>query len=246
MPIEFRCSQCNQLLRVPDDSAGKHARCPKCQALMMVPAAVGNVAGGAFQPAVPPPADTPLAYPNVAAGGAVPPQAPPPNNPFGEAAASPFGSGVYSQSANPYASPAGAVLSQPISPLQSVPINPRPVPAEAILNYAWEIWKNNLVLLVVTTLVFIIITYAVNIPFGVMQVVFAQRGEQEASVAVQLLGSLVTQFVQLYLTIGQSQISLKLARRQPANFSDLFGGLPVLLPLIGAYLLAFIPMALGI
>ena len=33
MPIEFRCSQCEQLLRVPDDSAGKNARCPKCQAL---------------------------------------------------------------------------------------------------------------------------------------------------------------------------------------------------------------------
>ncbi len=46
MAIEFRCSQCNQLLHVPDESVGKNARCPKCQALMTVPAA--------SQPMVPP------------------------------------------------------------------------------------------------------------------------------------------------------------------------------------------------
>lgn len=42
MTIEFRCSQCNQLLRVPEGAAGKNARCPKCQALMVVPAAAGG------------------------------------------------------------------------------------------------------------------------------------------------------------------------------------------------------------
>ena len=37
MAIEFRCSQCNQLLRVSDQSAGKSARCPKCQTVVPVP-----------------------------------------------------------------------------------------------------------------------------------------------------------------------------------------------------------------
>jgi hypothetical protein len=39
MPIEFRCSQCGQMLRVAETSAGKSARCPGCKAVMVVPAA---------------------------------------------------------------------------------------------------------------------------------------------------------------------------------------------------------------
>lgn len=30
MPIQFRCDNCNAVLRVPDNAAGKHVRCPKC------------------------------------------------------------------------------------------------------------------------------------------------------------------------------------------------------------------------
>ncbi len=37
MPIEFRCDQCGQLLRTPDDSAGKSAKCPACGAVRQVP-----------------------------------------------------------------------------------------------------------------------------------------------------------------------------------------------------------------
>jgi len=37
MPIEFRCDQCNTLLRTPDDTAGKQAKCPSCGAILPVP-----------------------------------------------------------------------------------------------------------------------------------------------------------------------------------------------------------------
>lgn len=37
MPIEFRCSSCNKLLRVPDGSEGKKAQCPDCQAILEIP-----------------------------------------------------------------------------------------------------------------------------------------------------------------------------------------------------------------
>jgi phage FluMu protein Com/uncharacterized membrane protein len=40
VPIEFRCNQCNSLLRVPDGSEGRDARCPQCQAVAVVPSAV--------------------------------------------------------------------------------------------------------------------------------------------------------------------------------------------------------------
>ena len=38
MPIEFRCTQCNKLLRTADDSAGKKAKCPECGQVLRGPA----------------------------------------------------------------------------------------------------------------------------------------------------------------------------------------------------------------
>jgi len=37
MPIEFHCPQCSKLLRTPDESAGKRARCPHCSTVADVP-----------------------------------------------------------------------------------------------------------------------------------------------------------------------------------------------------------------
>ncbi|MDR1960635.1 MAG: hypothetical protein LBQ54_16615 [Planctomycetaceae bacterium] len=37
MSIEFPCSACGTILRVPDDTAGKKAACPKCQAISVIP-----------------------------------------------------------------------------------------------------------------------------------------------------------------------------------------------------------------
>ena len=37
MPIEFRCDQCQRLLRVPDQNAGARARCPQCSHVQQVP-----------------------------------------------------------------------------------------------------------------------------------------------------------------------------------------------------------------
>jgi phage FluMu protein Com len=38
MPIEFRCTQCQRLLRTPDESVGHPARCPQCGLVQTVPA----------------------------------------------------------------------------------------------------------------------------------------------------------------------------------------------------------------
>lgn len=53
MPIEFRCTQCNKLLRTADDTAGKQAQCPECGAVVTIPS---GTAGS--QP--PPPGETPF------------------------------------------------------------------------------------------------------------------------------------------------------------------------------------------
>ena len=39
MAIEFRCPACDKLLKTPDDSAGRQAKCPNCGGVATVPTA---------------------------------------------------------------------------------------------------------------------------------------------------------------------------------------------------------------
>jgi phage FluMu protein Com len=55
MPIEIRCSNCESLLRIADEHAGKSARCPQCAAICPIPVSgssplqsVGDYASEAF------------------------------------------------------------------------------------------------------------------------------------------------------------------------------------------------------
>ena len=107
MAIEFRCSQCNQLLRVPEDSVGKKRPLPEVPVAddgarrasrgpgppaSQEPATAPFAGGEAPLSPLPPqpgPAPTPpkpadpfsfLNQPGGGAGGAMPP--PPPGNPF--------------------------------------------------------------------------------------------------------------------------------------------------------------------
>src|SRR5262245_52143470 len=129
MPIEFHCTQCGQLLRVAESSAGKGARCPGCKAVMVVPAASASLSSGLSRPvSQPPPAPPPTAALQPASAQddlfaylkqAVTPNAPPPpqpaayqqpgvlpDRPFADqSAAQPFG-GQPAAGSNPYASPA--------------------------------------------------------------------------------------------------------------------------------------------
>jgi phage FluMu protein Com len=49
MPIEFPCPQCNQLLRTPDDTAGRKAKCPQCASVVDIPVAPQSEGAG-FNP----------------------------------------------------------------------------------------------------------------------------------------------------------------------------------------------------
>ena len=79
MPIEFRCTRCDKLLRTPDDAAGKQAKCPECGAILAIPSAAGAPPEG-IGPGVPPPP---------------PPSGPAPGSPFGPSTdGTPVSSGV--------------------------------------------------------------------------------------------------------------------------------------------------------
>src|SRR5215469_4741213 len=57
MAIEFPCSHCGKMLRVGDDAAGKHARCPSCGTVQSIPSATPP--GQSPYGAVPPPQAAP-------------------------------------------------------------------------------------------------------------------------------------------------------------------------------------------
>ena len=266
MAIEFRCSQCNQLLRVPDDSVGRSARCPKCQSLMQVPAA--STAGGVTSPSgtepttefpgpfvtqslgAPPPSkaqgESPFGGPsqsantNPFAGPPLPPQ--PAGNPFGDGGGTRGGTPA---SLNPYAAPAGGYAYQSTPFSASVgPITNVVVPLEAILGHAWRVWQAHLGLLVGTTVIVFAITYAIALPLGFVQGALEQDAP-EAAAAVAIVGNLLSNLVQMFLGIGQAIISLKIARGLPATVGDLFSGGSRFLPVLGGSLLAGIALVIG-
>jgi DNA-directed RNA polymerase subunit RPC12/RpoP len=71
--IEFSCSGCGTTLRVPDEHAGKQARCPKCQSLNLIQAGVRQPDPQPGQP------DQPVAPPDVSFQ---PPMGKPVSNPY--------------------------------------------------------------------------------------------------------------------------------------------------------------------
>jgi phage FluMu protein Com len=79
MPIEFRCTQCQKLLRTQDDTAGKQAKCPVCGTLVLIPEKTAppplplGAAPPPFSAATPPPARQAA---EAASSGALPSAAP--------------------------------------------------------------------------------------------------------------------------------------------------------------------------
>jgi hypothetical protein len=59
--ITFRCSSCNQGLKVPADTAGRRVKCTKCGTALTIPAASQPNTPGANVAAAPAPAKKPWA-----------------------------------------------------------------------------------------------------------------------------------------------------------------------------------------
>ena len=60
MSIEFQCNQCQSILRVPSEHAGKQAKCPQCEFINMIPlsSTAPTVAPGNPAPTYKPPGET--------------------------------------------------------------------------------------------------------------------------------------------------------------------------------------------
>lgn len=122
----------------------------------------------------------------------------------------------------------------------------QPTGIDPILSYAWQVWKENLGLLAGVTFVAGLINFGISYFFDIAAGMLQQNNAaQEVVLIVSLLGSVVGQAVQTFLGIGETQIVLKMLRRQPAQFGDLFGGGPMFLPVLGFSILFGVGVAVG-
>jgi uncharacterized membrane protein/DNA-directed RNA polymerase subunit RPC12/RpoP len=229
MTIQFKCGQCGQTLKVGDNAAGKRAKCPKCQSVVSIPEV--SAESPDLGPVPPPP---PQPKPDSA------------GDEWDRFMDSPFPK----DAENPYQSPTATKEPQYLpkgdpKTLGSQPVRNVPTEFGSIMNYSWAVWKENLGLLIGAMVVVMIIGGAVS---GVSEVFFniiAKTDLRRLIPVIALASMLVQTCVNTFLTVGLMQIILKLARRQRADFADLFGGGELFLPALGTNLLFTLATSIG-
>lgn len=213
MAIQFPCSGCGNQLSVPDDAAGKKARCPQCSTVLDVPAqaAPGDLPGGEFHLRPPEPAPSPF----PSAPGAAP-QKP---NPYAE---------------NPYASPTtGYEESKPVT-FGSTDITPTRLDFEFAFSYTWELYKREMGVVIGAVL----IVGAIEAVLGFIRY-FVEIGLQHEDIGplVSFGFGFVNWLINTFFGIGLTMILLSVARGRRADFGDLVAGGPMYLRILGSSIL---------
>ncbi len=237
MPIEFPCDGCQQKLRVPDNSAGKQAKCPNCARILTIPASQTEEPA----PAAPTPSNDPFDFGGPTGG-----------EPAGDnLGAGGFGGGNFGGAAashqNPYASPAAA--SQPMGAGGSGALSVQPMDPSGAVSIAWELFKLNFIVLIGAIVTQFALNFGITIVSSVIQMVILQATGDPNTPALPLINGvfgIINQVVQIWIGIGLLLLNLSVARGQKAELSLLFTGGPYLLSYIGLSILFGIGMTIGL
>ncbi len=198
MVIEFRCTKCGSLLRTPDETAGKMAKCPTCE----------NV----------------LPIPQTSTAGGPPPVQPPGGNPFAAPAAPNFPPA----SDNPYQSPAAAPPGAAIdySAAGQVPITPSPLEVGEVMRRSWTIFKANAGMCIVGAIVVLVVQYAVQIASNlvVLPLGIAMPDQQLLLAVAQIASVFAVQVFSCWIALGQMRFFMRIARGGEPEIGDLFTG----------------------
>jgi phage FluMu protein Com/uncharacterized membrane protein len=233
MPIEFRCHQCNKLLRVGDETAGKQAKCPNCGTVQQIPAASPAPTEGGVQPPAPRGDIT--------------------GNPF--ALAPPGPAQPFDAEQNPYRSP--SELQGPPSHYGAGRVDPERafqpsrIDAGDILTRTWVIFKTQWAMCSVAFFLTWIIEFGFGMAIGPLSVLSLQmagigQNDPTGQIAAQFLTQLAGFLLGTYLQTGLAMFLLNVARGGAPNISDLFAGgryYPAMLP---ARFLFFLMYFLGL
>jgi DNA-directed RNA polymerase subunit RPC12/RpoP/uncharacterized membrane protein len=223
MPIEFRCSRCQRLLRTADDTAGKQTKCPECGAVLMIPA--------------PPPSGAPLPM--------TPRPAAPSNSP------SPPMHGAAPSPANPFMSPGGQPFGTPMATAGPGTLDVGEVLGATWAIYSQNV-GTLVVGMLLLILIYLIATVPFALIFGIgiaISIGLTQAGNEAAGVLVGVvaigLGILALLAFIIWVYAGTRAWLLKIGRGQGADFGALFSGSAFLLPMIVGILLFSLMFLVG-
>ena len=217
MPIEFRCTQCQRLLRTGDDAAGKQARCPECGAIVPVPSPGPSAphAGGPSGPGGPP---------GAAPGGPFAPGGPPPGYP--------------ADSVNPYQSPLTSSTVGRAGHVGGV-FAPTRIDLNEVFARAWRIYKNQMGVCIAAMLIVVGINIGLQMIHNALVSAVGHGAREPLAVAAfAFCSGVAINLVMMWIGIGQTLFFLKVARGHPTTFGELFQGAPWFLTTLLASLLA--------
>lgn len=205
MPIEFRCTQCNKLLRTGDDTAGKQAKCPECGTVMTIP------------------------IPD--SGPAAPSQ---PMGSF-EAEPSPFASPsapAPTESQNPYQSPVG-LESEQVAFAPAGQIRPTRVDFFEVFARTWTVFVDRWLWVLGAAVIVFLVAVALSVLMNVILVAIAVAAQNQAvGIAFRVIGQIIGNVIQLWLNIGMTLFLLAVVRGEEPRFGLLFEGGRFLLSII--------------
>lgn len=217
MPIEFRCESCSKLLRTPDESAGKKAKCPQCGAIVDVPTDGASQSG-------------------AAASSETSPQIPAmPQRPFD--GANPFAAlgttGRAPDSDNPYASPSLTGEVQQAKPAAFGELAHNVISFDDLLRTAWSITMDNLGPMAI----FGVVMLGVQIALAIFNQAISFAGQMSGVVAVLVgvqVSSMVINFLaQTWVGIVSIMFCTRMARDRQANLNSLSQAGPHMLRALG-------------
>lgn len=251
MSIEFRCVQCQKLLRTPDGTDGKRVKCPSCGTEMRIPTVDQAADAGGSPPGAPADSGFSETLPHSGSpGGAPAPPPPPPTGPS-DAGASPFGAappppppgGGFE---NPYQTPGEAGLAGGDAPVVAGAYQPTQIDVGDVMGRAWTIFRAQMWNCVVPGLLLLGINIGLSI---VMQIIVGAvtAAADETAGMMAYGGSQIFSFViSTWLNLGLVIYFLKIARGQSTDIGDLFRGGPYLLRALGGWILFFIAFYIGL
>ncbi len=219
MAIEFRCTQCEKLLRTGDDTAGKQAKCPECGAVMSVP----MPDGATVQP------KQPTGSP--------------------EAAVSPFASAPAAaapDSMNPYQSPAG-FGPEPTAFAPAGEVRPTRIDFSETLSRTWAVFTDRWLPMLGGIFLAGLISLPIYIAFQVVNIfVVPQIQDQAVGISIMVVAQIVFQVYVLWITAGILLFALGVVRGEEPRYGLIFAGGRYLLSLILCGILTQIIVMLGL
>lgn len=214
MAIEINCPECQALLRLDDETAGRQARCPSCSAVfpVVVPSTPDS------------PAPTDQGSPN----------APRPN------ISAPLASAPNASAANPYAPTYAEPQEQGPSDWSPRQIAPEEVFSKSWAVFKTQ-WLMACVVVVIVGAINFGMSMVSNLVLQGMAA--AGNNDQFLFFGVQFLMTFGTTIVQIWLQIGQLMIMLDIARGREVVISKLFAGGSVLVNSLLAVIMLWLVVA---